>query len=418
MVEDIKSNTEPDLQVPAVFAIPQLPLKAPIHRFRATRPLSVSDLVSPTWCELQYSNNLNKHGRIPRTKAMKQGSEVHKTLELEVHEFVPVEVRTQEDSWGLRLWNVIQGLRTLRAMGMTRELDVWGVVDGEVVSGVIDELTMECPDSELEMALQVPDEPTSLQKKEPEPDQMTIDEFFAKRSAKQEKIKEIGQQVYLIDTKTRAYPNLPSESSMRPTKIQLMLYRHLLSLQASGSVDGDKIFNRYGLNANEQFSAVFIDEISQLESNLSSQSEALSSQIATVSELRTHSTLASLWSLMATEFVITFAPLTLSPILTAVYRSQSSGNHIGQKSFVHDDSTLAKHIDDELQWWRGKRAPRGVEIEDTFKCKFCEFADDCSWRMGKEAEHLEKVKNKVGRPRGRSKSKSPSQLSTEVVPPG
>lgn len=400
------ANNDPILETAIASTPTASTLKSPLHRFRASRPLSVSDLVSPTWCELQYSNNLNKHGRIPRTKAMKQGSEVHKTLELEVHDFVPVEVRTQEDSWGLRLWNVIQGLRTLRVTGMTRELDVWGVINGEVVSGVIDELTYECPDTELEMILQVRDEPTASQKKEPEPDQMTIDEFFAKRKVKQDKIEEIGQQVYLIDTKTRANPTLPSESSLRPTKIQLMLYRHLLSLQASGSVSGDDIFNRYNLDTHKEFSSIFIEEISRLEHNLSSSSEAISSQTATVSELRTHSTLSSLWTLMATEFVITFANLSLSPILTAVYRSQAGGSLIGQKTFVHDDIVLSRHIEDELQWWRGQRAPRGVEIEDAFKCKFCEFAEDCSWRIAKEAEHLQKARSKAGRTRARSKSRT------------
>jgi len=396
-----ESRLEEQLDVPVDFAIPQIPLKAPIHRFRASRPLSVSDLVSPTWCELQYSNNLNKHGRIPRSAAMKRGGEVHKQLELEVHEFVPVEVRTQEDSWGLRIWNVIQGLRTLRVTGMTRELDVWGIVDGEVISGVIDEITLTCPDTELEMALQVPDEQSSTPKKES--DQMTIDEFFAGRKAKQEKIEALGQQVYLIDTKTRAYPSLPSASSMRPTKIQLMLYRHLLSLQASNSVPAEAIFTRYGLDATKQFSSIFMDEIARLD--FSAPPNIPSSESSTMSELRTHSNLESLWSLMATEFVLTFTPLILSPILTAIYRSQASGSLIGQKSFVHDDTTLSRHIDDELQWWRGQRAPRGVEIEDAFKCKFCEFTDDCSWRMAKEAEAIEKAKNKVGRPRGRSKSK-------------
>ncbi|KAL9110805.1 MAG: hypothetical protein Q9187_008004, partial [Circinaria calcarea] len=81
---------------------------------------------------------------------MRQGSAVHKTLEEQVHQTVPIETRTKEDGWGLRVWNIIQGLKTLRETGMTRELEVWGVVGGQVINGVIDELSYICPDRELE----------------------------------------------------------------------------------------------------------------------------------------------------------------------------------------------------------------------------------------------------------------------------
>ncbi len=147
---------------------------APITRFRKYRPLTVSDFVAPAWCELQYFYSLSKYGKIRRTAFMKKGTEVHRTLELEVHEYVPVEVRSKEDSWGLRIWNVIQGLRALRVTGVTRELDVWGVVNGEVVSGVIDEVSTTCPDLELETTLRA-----SLEEVTPSPHQRTITEFFS-----------------------------------------------------------------------------------------------------------------------------------------------------------------------------------------------------------------------------------------------
>lgn len=81
---------------------------------------------------------------------MKKGSTIHKTLEDEVHTTVPVEITTKEDAMALRIWNIIQGLRSLREFGMTRELEIWGLVDGELVNGVIDQLSYECPDPELE----------------------------------------------------------------------------------------------------------------------------------------------------------------------------------------------------------------------------------------------------------------------------
>jgi len=110
----------------------------------------VTDLVSPAWCEQQYWYSLTRFGRVRRTKAMKQGSSVHKVLEEQVHKEVTIDVQTREDMFGLRIWNVIQGLRTLRATGMTREMEVWGVLNGEVVNGIIDEINTVCPDEEAE----------------------------------------------------------------------------------------------------------------------------------------------------------------------------------------------------------------------------------------------------------------------------
>lgn len=126
--------------------------QSPLERFRRppNKAFSVTDLISPAWCELQYWYTLTKFGRKRRTPAMKKGITIHKTFEDEIYTTVAVEITTKEDALALRLWNVIQGLRTLREYGLTRELEVWGVVDGQLVNGVIDELSYECPDPELE----------------------------------------------------------------------------------------------------------------------------------------------------------------------------------------------------------------------------------------------------------------------------
>jgi exonuclease V len=85
---------------------------------------------------------------------MKQGSKVHRVLEEQVHTIVPIQTETKEDRFGLKIWNTIQGLRTLRATGLTRELEIWGTIDGQLVNGVIDELSYTCPDPQLAESLE------------------------------------------------------------------------------------------------------------------------------------------------------------------------------------------------------------------------------------------------------------------------
>ena len=41
---------------------------------------------------------------------------------------------------------------------------------------------------------------------------------------------------------------------------------------------------------------------------------------------------------------------------------------IGRKSFVFDEGAMNAYVKDVLQWWRGERPPRGVDIEHSYRC--------------------------------------------------
>lgn len=89
------------------------------------KTLSVTDLTAGTWCELQHFYTLTRlpGGKKTRTAAMKRGTRLHEKLEREVFRTVQVEVTKREDNSGLKLWNMIQGLRVLRDQGATREFE-------------------------------------------------------------------------------------------------------------------------------------------------------------------------------------------------------------------------------------------------------------------------------------------------------
>ncbi len=261
------ASAEPTLSPISEPALPDL--LSPLERFR-TKPrkaLSVTDLVSPSWCELQYWYVLTKHGKKRRTPAMKQGSTVHKRLEDQVHRTVEVKIVRKEDAWGLRIWNIIQGLRTLRDTGMTRELELWGVIDGQVVNGIIDELSYICPDRELEESSEKP------WKADPPEGQATIDDFFRQdngQSIERGALKRLSgmrketSRIYLTDVKTRGAKSVPSGARFRPTLMQLLLYHRLLSELATNKVDANGLFARYDLQENDPFSDDFIVQISNL----------------------------------------------------------------------------------------------------------------------------------------------------------
>ncbi|KAF5312739.1 hypothetical protein D9619_002639 [Psilocybe cf. subviscida] len=139
--------------------------KSPLERFRSYVSVSVTDLVGPSWCEVQYDYGLRGKRSRPvknRPKSFvsasgktivptvavaqtnenttRQGLKVHKELEREIKfEELKVDITTPETRWALRLVNMIACLRGILD-GFTREMPVFGILHGEIVVGIMDEV--------------------------------------------------------------------------------------------------------------------------------------------------------------------------------------------------------------------------------------------------------------------------------------
>jgi len=53
---------------------------------------------------------------------------------------------------------------------------------------------------------------------------------------------------------------------------------------------------------------------------------------------------------------------------------------IGTVSFQYSHQAILAHFDDILSFWLGERAPKGVNMENTMRCEWCEFKEGCEWR--------------------------------------
>lgn len=348
---------------------------------------------------------------------MKRGTAVHKILEEEVHRTVEINIRTREDAWGLRIWNSIQGLRALRETGLTRELEVWGVFDGLVVNGVIDELSYECPDPELEAAGL---ESTNLLPSLP-PDQRSIIDFLSPNDSQVLSQTNFGAaaaanpppslymnkdtSIYITDTKTRSVNSIPKDASFRPTLMQLMLYHRLLSNMATNNIDASALFSRHDLQPDEPFTDAFIAQISGIFHNAPPPTSQTSNNFEdlpsnpeidqdTLNLLLSHNSLHQLWALMMRDFQTTFphGAQSIGKVLKADYRNALDGRVIGQKTLLMDEALLTRYLESELKWWKGERAAEGVCLEEAYKCGSCDFADECGWRKGKIEEAREKMR--------------------------
>ncbi|KHJ35436.1 putative exonuclease v [Erysiphe necator] len=375
-------------------------IRSPLCRFRS-RPrkgLTVTDLVTPAWCEMKYWYVLSKHGVQKETVAMKQGTRIHEKLESEIHTFVPIKLHIKEDKLGLRIWNVIQGLRTLRECGRTRELQVWGTVDGQLVGGKIDELSYQCADMNNNGLIETskPDEIKSSTNKTP--DVISIIDEDTSLKDLNKNCQSQNQKIYICDVKTRSVQRLPTEISFKPTKYQLMLYHRFISNLITGKLDIQILTNHYKLDPERTFSDLFLTQVCSLEeSPLRSKSEeesisALVNYLPHIPEplpmILANYNLSSLWHFMLSEFQKTFPDgvTSLSDILKAEFRSSNLGNIIGTKTFLMNDVDLTNYLNYTMEWWKGERAPLGVPANEAYKCKSCSFAEICEWRLKKVEE--------------------------------
>jgi len=98
--------------------------------------------------------------------------------------------------------------------------------------------------------------------------------------------------------------------------------------------------------------------------------------------------------LMITEFQLTLpdSAESLGKVLKAEYRSRDDGEIVGSKEFLMEEEELTTYLGKEMQWWKGERDAVGVVVEEAFKCRSCDFADACEWRLKKVEEAKEKVR--------------------------
>lgn len=336
---------------------------------------------------------------------MKQGSAVHKVLEDQVHKTVAVDVAFKEEAWGLRFWNVIQGLKTLRHTGITRELEIWGVIDGLVINGVIDELSYVCPEPELEEA----EEKRKNAKNMPAVDQRTITDCLSSSTILLNKLHsslhERTSKIYITDVKTRGTKSIPKAPSFRPTLMQLMLYHRILSDLATNKVNADIVFDRYELKADVPFTDGFIAQIGGLNEDgflaqdnpsHTQDDSALPSPQDSMTVLIAHNSLRQLWALMMEEFAHTFSAgaKSVGSVLKAEYRTPTDGAILGNKTFLYDGKVMQEYLDSEMRWWKGERAAEGVCVEEAYKCRTCDFFDECSWRRNKIEEATLKMRER------------------------
>ncbi|KDN36545.1 hypothetical protein K437DRAFT_276784 [Tilletiaria anomala UBC 951] len=129
--------------------------------------LTVTELVTPSWCEFSFQYSILSLSYLPpslrpasittpqgtvipldqmrlemKQRVFDQGKKVHAKLEKEIFpgEKVFVSTRGKEDEWALQMVRLAVAIKTLLDKGCSREIPVFGWVQDRLVLGIIDEL--------------------------------------------------------------------------------------------------------------------------------------------------------------------------------------------------------------------------------------------------------------------------------------
>ncbi|KAI8986091.1 exonuclease V [Trametes punicea] len=362
---------------------------SPFQQFRRwNRLLSVTDLVAPSWCEVQFDYGLRQkrykkledrplsfntaeghtitvvqHVAAQNDRTVARGKSVHKVLEREVQaEAVPVDVTTQEERWGLRLVNMLTALETLLELGYCREMPVFGIMHDQVVTGLIDEIGRRPVNTETALDPQTKPIGTGSPSKRPAPSSSPATPF--KSTAKKSKHGELSADqppitafftpgrrptnpitpsdpalpplaaltrysLHISDTKTRMRPTLPPEEDTFASRVQLMLYHRLLSnLLASAIPD---VPASAPLDFTELWARVGVDPTRRFSDTFLAQAGLVPSLSAPEEPASTDSErgLSSLSDLVAAfkHAVQALNVCAVDNTLTLVYRQQPKGKH-------------------------------------------------------------------------------------------
>ncbi|KAI0706286.1 exonuclease V [Cerioporus squamosus] len=217
------------------------PKRSPYEQFRSwNRLLSVTDIASPSWCEVQFDYGLRqkRHKKLAdrpeafvtaegktitvaqpvaavNDRTVTRGRSVHKVLEREFQpEAVTVDVTIPEERWALRIVNLLVSLQILLEQGRCREVPVFGFAHDQIVTGIIDEI--------VRKSVPVPD--TTPELPPPTPSRSSPNKRSASRTPRKSSSKKSRQQADPDQPSITSFftPTTPSKEDHRADSAMLV----------------------------------------------------------------------------------------------------------------------------------------------------------------------------------------------------
>ncbi|KAK9480198.1 exonuclease V [Lipomyces japonicus] len=408
--------------LPLLFSDAPLLKDSMLKTYKKGWRLNVTDLVGPSYCELQYFYKYYKKDFTP-TAVMVKGTKIHKKLEKDymVPMMVPEEGMTKEDVKASELVSMLVSLQSLTqaaSLGpneeaIVREFKVFGYIDNIYISGIIDDLSFmphrPKPDNVGYLDYEDQSPVSSVAPRRLKTYQRYLTSYFQKpknleglnesfRSDVVPRERVFGdRQIRIADSKTRRDKSIPGESQRKSTYYQLMMYYRLFKNLVHGEFDFDRWSAHMRINPDAKLSNVFQTEFLKQDSvtqifDMELQATEWNDNTEYFELLFNIKTLRDLWNVLKFKFAEFRGQI--SDQLTVVYIWQGDSEIFGGIDYSYKKEDVDQFLQDVLSYWRAERNPKGVEVEEAFKCRTCVFADQCLWRNEKIRESTLRYREK------------------------
>lgn len=181
-----------------------------------------------------------------------------------------------------------------------------------------------------------------------------INSLFVRGSVDELNLK--NRRLYILDTKTRRSGNMPSEAQKITTRFQLTAYNKLLHDLVAGKFSYEQLLKSFGLKDNDTISDEFRIQVNEIGNPIEPKVRSFS-----------NATLKLFRSLPPPE-----------KVMAVKYEKQDNRELIGVDEFSFEPERFQRDCDFVEGFWLGKREAKPVGTKNSWKCGFCEFANDCA----------------------------------------
>ncbi|TRY91796.1 hypothetical protein DNTS_028513 [Danionella cerebrum] len=165
-------------------------------------------------------------------------------------------------------------------------------------------------------------------------------------------------ELVLNELKTRKQNSMPHSAQDKTNCFQVALYKLLFDSMVHGEVKKDHIFRHLRL---------YPDQV--LGEGVQAHAKSHGLQVSTFEEV-----------VDALLMVVSCSDLPCIDLLQIEYHHQGSSELIGTRVVPFDEAQVRTDLQSHLAYWTGKREPKGVDIEEAWKCQSCLYEDICEWR--------------------------------------
>lgn len=167
-------------------------------------------------------------------------------------------------------------------------------------------------------------------------------------------------ELELVELKTRRRPMLPLEAQKKKDRFQVSLYKYIFDAMVQGKVTTASLIHHTKLHPEKPLGHSVLRHAQQGGFSVTS--------------------LGDLMELVILS--LTLSDLPVIDILKIDYIHQETATVLGSEIVAFEEKELRGKVQHYVAYWMGHREPQGVDVEEAWKCRTCNYADICEWRKG------------------------------------